>query len=413
MTKAFRRLGLAAVAVGMAALAGCSFGTESAVRLITNRSELAAYVDRFNSLQGDVKVEISYQEVPSQAVLDGVPGDVVIGEWLASPAVMDRLDSLADLVKPGKLDPSWFYARFLDMGSRDNRPILIPVSFTLPAIAYMRSSADLANMFMPLDALESRSHDFNKTSKAGTLTSVGFSPFWNPDFLTETALLFGARFRPGRNGLPAFDEGGVAKTVDFARSWMTKVNNGPAVDAAFANRNLVQPWYKLLSSGRILFALTSFTEFFALPEEKRRDFDFRWLSQDNLIPVMDNALFAGVTRSSRQKAGARTFLSWFCSFAVQQSLLAVNQSRRIGVFGVTDGFSALKSINEKDLPQKYPLLLGHIPMENILAFPGPLPDNWVKVRDAVIRPWIEQAAAGQESDPLEKKLEDWQKSQKK
>jgi len=268
-------------------------------------------------------------------------------------------------------------------------------------------------MFMPLDALESRSHDFNKANKSGMLTSVGFSPFWNPDFLTETALLFGARFRPGRNGLPAFDEAGAAKTVDFARSWMATVKDGPAADAAFASRNLVQPWYKLLSSGRILFALTSFTDFFALPEEKRRDFDFRWLSQDNLIPVMDNAVFVGVLRSSRHKGGARTFISWFCSLAVQQSLLSVNQSRRIGVFGVTDGFSALKNINEKDLPQKYPLLLGHIPLENILAFPGILPDNWVRVRDAVIRPWIEQTATGQETEPLEKRLEDWQKSQKK
>lgn len=339
-------MGLVCVAAAMASFAGCGLGRmEPVVRLITNRPELAAYVDRFNALQGDVKVEIAYQEQPSQAVLDGVSGDVVIGQWLASPAIMDRLDALSDIVKPGKVDPAWFYARFLDMGSRDNRPMLIPVSFTLPAIVYVRTSTDLQNMFMPLDALQSRSHDFNRASKSGTLTAVGFSPFWNLDFLTETALLFGAHFRPGRNGLPAFDESGLDKTVEHARSWMATVNDGPAVDAAFASRNLVQPWYKLLSSGKTLFALTSFTEFFALPEEKRRDFDFRWLSQDNLIPVMDNALFAGVLRSSRHKAGARTFLQWFCSLAVQQSLLSVNQSRRIGVFGVTDGFSALKSIN--------------------------------------------------------------------
>ena len=52
-------------------------------------------------------------------------------------------------------------------------------------------------------------------------------------------------------------------------------------------------------------------------------------------------------------------------------------------------------------------------MESILAFPGILPDNWVRVRDAVINPWISQMATGQETEPLEKRLEDWQKSQKK
>ena len=121
------------------------------------------------------------------------------------------------------------------------------------------------------------------------------------------------------------------------------MNGGAAADAAFTNRILVQPWYKLLSSGKTLFALASFRDLFALPEEKRRDFDFRWLSEEGSIPVLDDVLFAGVPRSSRDKAGARAFLLWFCSLPVQQSLLTVNQSRRIGVFGITNGFSALKS----------------------------------------------------------------------
>jgi hypothetical protein len=270
-------------------------------------------------------------------------------------------------------------------------------------------------MFMPLDDLRSMSKAFNKTNKSGLPTAMGFSPLgdWNADFLTASALLFGARFRPGRNGMPAYDENGLSRTTDFIRTWLNQVNGGAAADGAFSGRNRVQPWYKLLSSGKTLFALASFTDFFALPVEKRHDFDFRWLSQDNIIPVMDNVLFGGVLRASRNKAGARAFFQWFCSPAVQQTLLNVNQSKRIGVFGVTDGFSSLKAINERDLPQKYPLLLGHIPLENILSFPGPLPDNWVKVRDGVLVPWIAQTASGQETQALDKKLDEWQKAQKK
>jgi ABC-type glycerol-3-phosphate transport system substrate-binding protein len=409
-------LRLAFAAAAGAALVGCGLGLAPAVQLITNRAEMAAYVDRFNSTQSDLKVEISYQEVPSQAVLDGVPGDAVIGEWLASPAVMDHMDSLGDIVKPGKIDPSWFYARLLDMGSRDNRPILIPISFTLPAIVYVRTAADLPNkMFMPLDDLKSMSRGFNKTGRTGLPSAMGFSPLgdWNAGFLTTSALLFGARFRPGRNGLPAYDEGGLNNTVDFLRAWISEVNGGAAADAVFSSRNRVQPWYRLLASGKTLFALASFTDFFALPEEKRRDLDFRWLSQDSTVPVMDNVLFGGVLRSSRNKAQARAFLQWFCSPSAQQGLLSVNQSKRIGVFGITDGFSSLKSINEKDLPQKYPILLGHIPLETLLSFPTPLPDNWVKVRDSVILPWIAQTATGQETEALDKKLDQWQKAQKK
>ena len=59
------------------------------------------------------------------------------------------------------------------------------------------------------------------------------------------------------------------------------------------------------------------------------------------------------------------------------------------------------------------MLLGHIPMENLLTFPDTLPDNWVKVRDAVVLPWILDAASGEETGTLEKRLEDWQNTQKK
>jgi len=415
MSRTFRPLAVL-VAAAAVVLSGCGFGLEPVVHLVTNRAEMAAYVDRYNAIQSDVKVEIAYQDAPAQAVLEGVSGDAVIGQWLATPAVMDRLDTLGDIVKPGKVDPAWFYAGLLAMGSRDNRPFLIPISFTLPAIVYVRTSADLPNkMFMPLDDLQSMSKVFNKTNKAGLPIAMGFSPLadWNVDFLTASALLFGARFRPGRNELPAYDDSGLGKTTDFLRTWLNQVNGGAAADGSFSTLNRVQPWYKLLSSGKSLFALTSFRDFFALPVEERHDFDFRWLSKDNMVPVMDDVLFAGVLRSSRNKGEARAFLQWFCSPTVQQTLLNVNQLKRIGVFGVTDGFSALKTINERDLAQKYPVLLGHIPLDSILTFPGLLPDNWVKVRDSVVVPWIAQTASGKETQPLDKTLDEWQKAEKK
>jgi len=413
MRSALRCTCSALAASGVIFLSGCGLGLETPLRLVTNRAEMAAYVDRFNSIQSDVKVEISYQESPAQSVLDGVAGDIVIGEWLSSPAVMDRMDGLGDIVKPGKIDPAWFYARLLAMGSRDNRPVLVPLSFSLPAVVFVRQPADLPTMFMPLDTLQTMSKAFTKSNKSGALVNVGFSPAWYPDFLTSAALLFGTRLRQGRNGLPAWDENGLKKTVDFTRSWLAGVNGGADADAAFTKRILVQPWYKLLSSGKTLFALAPFQDLFSLPEDERRDFDFRWLSQDGSIPVLDDVLFSGVPRSSHDKAGAKAFLQWFCSLPVQQSLLTVNQSRRIGVFGITNGFSALKMIDEKDLPAKYPLLLGHIPMENLLTFPDTLPDNWVKLRDGVVLPWILDSASGEETQSLEKRLEDWQNAQKK
>jgi ABC-type glycerol-3-phosphate transport system substrate-binding protein len=412
-----RRAGRSAllVAAACAFIVGCGLIREPTVRMITDRAEMAAYVDRFNALQSDVRIELAWREAPFQSVLDGVQADLVVGEWLASPSVLDRFDSLSDIVKPGRIDPSWFYAGLLSMGSRDNRTVLIPLSFNLPAMVYYRPDmhAELSSMFMPLDTLQPLSKAFNTLSRSGGYSAMGFSPFWNQDFLDAAALLFGARFRPGRNGLPAWDQDGLAKTVDFAHTWLFDVNGGASADEAFTSRNWVQPWYKLITGKKILFALASFTDYFALPEEKRRDLDFRWLSLGNSIPVMNDVLSAGVLRSSRNKRGAKAFLEWFCNPSIQRTLLDLNQSRRIGVFGVTDGFSSLKSINEKELPQRYPFLLGHIPSENILAFPETLPDNWLAVRDQVIRPWIRKSASGTEDRTLEKRLDDWVKGMKK
>jgi ABC-type glycerol-3-phosphate transport system substrate-binding protein len=419
-----RYLILVAASAAAVVLAGCGFGLQPTVTLVTDRPEMAAYVDTFNAQHSDVRVTIAYQDSPSQAVLDGASGDVVIGEWLSSPAVMDRLDALSDLVKPGKLDPSWYYRNLLNMGSRDNRPFLVPLSFSLPAVVFLSSEmqAGLQPMFMPLDTLRSMGASFNKTDKSGNLVAVGFSPRWNEEFLTETALLFGARFRPDRGGLPAWDEAGLKKAVDLAHSWIVDVNGGAVSDASFAERTLVQPWYKLLTAHKTRFALAPFPDVFALPEEKRHDLDYRWLSQDGLVPVEDDVLFAGILRSSRNKAEARTFLQWFCSLPTQQSLLTVNQARRIGVFAVTNGFSALKLINEKDLLQEYPILLGHVPLENFLAFPEILPDNWLTIRgtsptDGVVWPWMLASASASASDlpvkALDKTLQDWLESQKK
>jgi hypothetical protein len=364
----------------------CGLVSDPTVRLMTNRPELAAYIERYNSTQDDYRLEIAYVESPAQSVLSGEQADIVIGEWLAAPQIMERFESTADIVKAGRIDPSLFYAGLLAMGSKDNRPVLIPVSFDIPALVFMGKNGP---------------------------SSMGFSPFWNRVFLSSSAALFGAKIRAGRGGVPAYDPDGLAKTVDFLRDWLDRVNGGKDRDAAFADKNLVQPYYKLIETEKILFAIAAFTDFFALPEEKRRSLDFRWPSREGVIPVMEDVLFAGVLRLAKNKSGAKSFLEWFFSLQNQKSLLDVAQSLRIGVFGVTNGFSAFKSLNERELPQKYPILLGHIPSENLLLFPEILPDNWLEIRDEVFWTWLMRFAKGEETAPLSSVLDDWQAASKK
>jgi hypothetical protein len=392
-----------------AILASCGLLSEPAVRLVTNHPEIAAYVEQFNARQGTYRVEIDYRETPSQSVMDGEAADVVIGEWLATPQLIDRFDSTADIVAPGRIEPSGFYAGLLSMGSKDSRPVLIPVSFDLPAIIFPKTdaSADIPAMFMPLDLMQTKSLAFNSLGKNGSFASMGFSPSWNQDFLTLTARLDATRIRAGRGGQPVWEDDGLDLTVGFLSQWIAKVNGGKERDRVFAARNLVQPYYKLLATGKILFSLQHFTDFIGLPDDKRKELDFRWLSSNGLIPVNDDVLFAGLPRSSRNKKGAKAFLEWFFALQNQRNFLDVAQSRRIAVFGVSNGFSSFKSVNEKDIAQKYSILLGHIPSESMLVFPEILPDNWLKIRDEVLCKWLLQSAYGEETAPLSQKIEEW------
>jgi ABC-type glycerol-3-phosphate transport system substrate-binding protein len=402
---------LASLLAAALALAGCGLLPESTVRLATSRPEVAAYVERYNTRQTEFRVEVRWRESPAQAVLDGESFDVVIGEELVTASVMDRLESLGDIVKPGRLDPAGFYPGLVSMASRDNRPLAVPLSFDLPAMVFLRGALpqDLPAQLIDIESVRSLARPVNAIGKGGGLSAVGFSPLWDREFLLLSARLFGARPRAGRGGALVWDAEGLQAGVDFARSWVVEDNGGAALDRAFAARNLVQPWERLLASRKILFALMPFTEFLALPEEKRRDLDFRWLSHGNAVPVRDTVLFAGVPRAARNKRGAKAFIEWFASPATQRELLEVNRSQRLGVFGVTSGFPALTALNEKDLAQLHPSLLGRVPAAGLLSFPDPLPSGWARMRDEAVLPWLERAASGEESGSLGDALLAWER----
>ncbi len=393
--------------------AGCSLLPDPAVRLVTSRPEVAAYAERWNARQTDFRVEVQWRESPAQAVLDGEAFDVAIGGELAAAAVMDRLENLGDIVTPGRLDPAGFYPGLLAMGSRDNRPLAVPLSFDLPALVCLRGALpeDAPSIAIGIEAVRELARPVNAIGKGGGLSSVGFSPLWDREFLLLAARLYGARPRAGRAGALAWDGEGLQAGVEFVRSWIADDNGGAALDRAFAARNLVQPWERLLTSRKILFALMPFTDFLALPEEKRRDLDYRWLARDGVVPVRDTVVFAAVPRAARNKRGAKAFLEWFAGPAAQRELAEVNRSLRLGVFGVTSGFSALIALNEEDLPQRHPSLLGRVPAAGMLAFPDPLPSDWFRLRDEAVLPWLEQAVTEGGAGTLEDAIRAWQRDE--
>jgi hypothetical protein len=108
--------------------------------------------------------------------------------------------------------------------------------------------------------------------------------------------------------------------------------------------------------------------------------------------VTEDILFVGIPRASRRKTQARQFLIWLFQPETQKRLLEAGRRQRLGFFGIAGGFSGLKTVNEREFPQYYPRLLGHIPPEELLYTPSALPPAWQEIKSLVLLPWLREAA---------------------
>jgi len=100
-----------------------------------------------------------------------------------------------------------------------------------------------------------------------------------------------------------------------------------------------------------------------------------------------------VPRSSGRKPQAKGFILWAFQEQTQSKLLEIGRRQRLGIFGIAGGFSALKSVNQRELPQYYPRLIGRIPPEELLQVPGPLPEAWPEIKARVLIPWLKEAVS--------------------
>jgi len=114
------------------------------------------------------------------------------------------------------------------------------------------------------------------------------------------------------------------------------------------------------------------------------------------------------------KNAADTFVRWFYQEATQKNLLQISKQNHMSesLFGIANGFSAIKSVNDQIYPQFYPSLLGHIPPEDYLVPPNILPRNWETLKAKVVLPYLHERVSGNGVQkegllPLDKRLSEW------
>jgi hypothetical protein len=367
------------------------------ITVCTNRPEMAAYAETFNTLSSDYKVVLCYKANPAAGVMSrNRDADLVLGPWLNGSDARRHFESLDRLFDREYLQRDAFYSGLLNAGVLEGRQVLLPLSFNLPAVIFptVELTADIPKLVASMEYMSETGATFNQSIRDRQVR-MGFSPLWQPEFLYQAAAIFGAQFRETSEGSVHWNSARLQDMREFCAGWIEQVNPGYEQDNQFFRTYLYEPMPKLLDSGRILFYATNSFSLFNNLEDQAEQVDFRWLGAENRIPVDEEVLFFGIPRGSRNRRGARLFLTWVYQPEIQARLLQINQEKRLDTFGIAGGFSSLRVVNERQFPQIYRQLLGRIPPEQLLVFSKSLPVDWGEQKEQIVIPWLVNYVLGQ------------------
>jgi len=390
----------------------CSSGRNKTAILWTDRPEFAFYGEYFNAAQNQYKIEIHYYDFPAQKLKEnGAHPDIVAGSWLRSVAVRALFRPMDKLYKENTLSPHDFYPRLLSLGNVDGKQYLLPVAFNAPMVIFARDKGgQLSNPFtIGLNEMKKLGKDFNAETR-GVYTKMGFSPSWDDNFLFITAALYNTSFKEADP--VAWDSLALDRAMTFVYDWIREANtNIQAVDD-FTFKYFYIPPAKLALSGRILFTCMDSGSFFTLAEDQQNNLDFRWLAEQDVIPLTEGAIYLGLTKKSKSPKAAEAFLRWFFSADTQRNLLERSRKNRLSEtsFGISGGFSAMRPVTEQVFPQFYQGLLGHMPPAEFLSPANILPINWMALKERVILPYLHDRARQpdqEEISQLERRIADW------
>ncbi|MDR1837830.1 MAG: extracellular solute-binding protein [Treponema sp.] len=407
------RINLVCAALLAVSLISCGGGRTAVIW--TDRPEFALYGEYFNTIQNQYKVTVKFFESPSPELGNAASNpDIIAGSWLKNASTGTYFRTLDNLFGNKKLSRSVFYPVLLAAGRIDRSQYLLPVSFNIPALIFSRDkNQEMSNFFtIGFDEIKELSKNYNAETR-GAYTRMGFSPLWNNNFLFTAAVLSGASFR---EAVPlAWDSAALNRSMDLIYEWTYEINTGSQAGEDFTFKYFFEPQEKLVQSGRILFSYMESRELFTLSEDSKNNIDFRWIMENDSIPVTEDLVFLGIPKKAKSTNAAKAFIQWFFQLENQGLLLEYSKANRINetVFGICGGFSALSSVTEQIFPRFYPELLGRMPPSENFMPPNVLPANWHAIKERIVLPYLNERAGKGNADeayPLERRLSDWMRT---
>jgi hypothetical protein len=384
---------LLAVLIATIAIVACDLLVEPTVRLWTDNPEVAMYVEDYNAGDHPYRVELEFLENPPRelSIRTDHP-DVVVAHQLSSHTVrpfLQDLDRLLDTV-----DRQSFYQELLSLGNDGERQFALPVSFNLPLVLFNPLVGLVEETIFAITPQELQDVAAGHNETAGDrFIRMGFSPRWDPRFLTATAFVYGTEFIETAPHQVRWRGAPMNRALEMLRRWVLETNGGAAAENAFQDQYLYDPLLKLLLTGRIGAKYATSAEFFGMAGPRRDELAFAWLWDEEQVPVLGSAVYAGIPTGATNRRGAGHFLEWLFDPAVQDHLLRTAPIKRVTSFGIAGGFSSLIEVNTESIVLRYPELLGALPEAALLSFPNVLPTYWDELADEVVDPWMKKAVA--------------------
>lgn len=385
----------------------CTAESPEPVTVWTSETSVADYFAWYNSHEDGPPVEITPIERGSGydalREADQVP-DILIDRHLLKPDAGQRYASLEETVSDQR---DVFYRPLIRAGIVSEKQRLIPLSFDVPAVMFSTAytPAQDSHQSIELEELASAAVEFNEWEDERA-ARIGYSPLWQEEFVRTVLESFGTRFRTGPEALPLWSRESVDDAINFMRTW-SENNEGVETEQEFQERYLVAPGNRGVQEQQVGFWHTSASRFYSLPDEERDGLDVRWIAHEGRLPVADRVLWTGIPAGAKNSDGAREVLAWLFDEHTQAMLVREVSGSTPDSFGFAGGFSAISSVNHRDLIETSPELTGRIPVEEQL--PAPVTEHvlWPRVREQAAVPWAVDTIRGEADDSLRERLHDW------
>lgn len=374
--------------------AGCSLKRETLITIWTNIPEFTEYGELFNNTHDKKKVVLVYKKNPSETIASKTeknPPDIVVAPWLRTDKTNRYFRAIDTIFDGGGLSHSIFYPPLLEAGKIRQAYYLLPVSFNLPAVIFSKENTAAVedNYTLSIEQIKKAGSAFNELHKNGTYSRMGFVPQAGNSFLYFAVKAKGAQFREYKSSF-TWNADKLSDAIAYLKNWSKTVNTSSETEQDFAYKYLSMPNFKRVTSGRTLFAYITSDALFSLTPEQSEHLDYRWIYENNKIPIEDSFVTLGIPKHAKHASAAYDFIEWFLSAETQRAILErkAKQNLDIHQFGIAGGFSSIKEVNEHILPLYKTMLLRNTPPTDMLGVPEKLPADWELIKEQTVIPYL-------------------------